>query len=154
MHSPRYSTIAFVVIVLLLNACTSSTLLQDSKEQVNTVYCDSYLAYDMCAEDLNGDGTVDILFFEDTYETIMYWEPTQHLIPENKPMHKCVQIMDKPMKKSNTETLYVDESTDLIVVSNIKTRIFLSFSRYWSDVNACNGVTEEDDFGSDFPDEF
>lgn len=140
------------LVTTLLGACASHK--PDERVQIHQVYCDSYLHYDMCAEDLNGNGEVDILFFKDTYEVMMYWEPTRHLIPTSRPMHRCAQIMSVDLKQANTETLYVNEETDALTIAHIKTRIFLNYLPYMAGVNRCNGLAEGDDFGTDFPDEF
>ncbi len=139
---------------LLLAGCSTPQL----TEQPNTLYCDRFMIYEMCALDLTHNGEVDMLYFADTLETFMYWEDTSALIPSDYPYHECVQPGDEEIRKLGSRLLHIEEDTHGMQVSNIKTRLLLSYTRYMPEVKRCNNPewaeADGDQFTSDFDGKF
>ena len=54
--------------ILSLAACNSIKLVSTN----TNVYCDNFLAYEMCAEDTENDGIVEYVYFADTLEVFLF----------------------------------------------------------------------------------
>ena len=63
---------SFLGLVLSLVGCNSIRLVTTTP--INNVYCDNFLIYEMCAEDLDNDGIVEHVYFADTFEVFLYRE--------------------------------------------------------------------------------
>ena len=152
-----YQYLTMALIVALLNACASV----DSKypiahvPPVNSVFCDTYFIYQMCVEDVDDNGDVDILFFQDTGEVFMYQAGQEENISGDKPLHECAQIMDDSMQAASSELLYVTDDMGFFEKTRIKKNLMVNYARYRGRINQCNIKYElthsipEDDFGDE-----
>ncbi len=134
------------LVLVLITGC-ASTPEEGSRQPITHLYCDSYFVYDMCAMDIDNNGAVDFIYFSDDKDIILYWETMKPQTPDHLNYHKCAQIMDEPLRRSASELFFISDETSFLEKSNIETRIFLHYSRYFGRVNSCNNGEEEDEFG-------
>ena len=105
---------------------------------VNALYCDNYLIYDMCAQDLNRDGVVELVYFTDSLEVFMYREGAGDNIPDNLGVHRCMRPMDESLVATTSRLFYVDEDTPFLEKQDIKGAMMLKYISYMPEVSACN----------------
>lgn len=156
----RFPTIhlpALFATVLLLSACSNQRLAETpvelptesaQKAVTESSYCDNYFVYQMCAQDINEDGQVDYMYFNDSKEIFMQsaelaarsartpWE--QLNIEAASGMHRCVQTMDNELQQAASALLTINEDTGAFTKTKIKTRLMLSYGRYMGDINRCH----------------
>lgn len=105
-------------------------------------YCDSYLVYDMCVHDIDGDGEADVMYFEDTREVFMadstyIADPRDNLSP-----HRCIQQMDNAVQQTSTRLLTIDEETGALEKTRLKSKLMLVYMHFYNDIQSCmNGNT-------------
>lgn len=142
--------VALFPLTLIVVACSSTPT---QYAAVHDVYCDKYLFYPMCAQDISGNGQTDFVYFEDSKEIFLF---NQHFLadkPEHLIVHECAQSMDDPLIDAASQILTVSDDTTFLRRSEIKNRIFYHYMRYLPRINRCNeSLAEfdenvEDDFG-------
>ena len=143
------------LLTILLSACASSPT-PDPLNAANTLFCDNYFIYAMCAKDLDGNGEVDIMYFEDTNEVFMAQNTNPQGLPDPFSQHRCMQVMDDSLQKASNALLGLTENSSSIQRTKIKTRMILNYSRYLSTINSCNDPdyvahtkSNDDDFGDE-----
>ena len=133
------------LIVLFLSACSSQNTKQENEELplANNIYCDSYFIYDMCAEDIDRNGEIDFMYFQDTDEIFMKNPrfPLESLPP--KPLHRCVQSMDEGMIIAGTRLLTITDDTNGIEAAQIKSRLLMQFIKAQGRMETCEPRTDE-----------
>ena len=137
-----YRSRAFLVsfLALLLASCGS---LPEGERPTNALYCDTYLLYDMCAQDENRDGIVDWVYFTDTEEIFMFREGVQDSYDGDLGVHRCMQIMDESLVATTSRVFYVDDETSFLEKQDIKGAMFVKYVAYMPEVTACNLRAEE-----------
>lgn len=139
---PAFVRLFFVVC--LLSACSSQTTqtTDNTPQTVNSIYCDSYFVYDMCAVDFDKNGEIDFMYFQDSDEIFM----TNPYFPKEnlplKPLHRCVQPMDDGMIVASTRLLSIDEKTSAIETAQIKSRLLIAFIRAQGKMDTCEPRSE------------
>ena len=135
---------------VLLCACSSTPTQYPA---VNTLYCDRYLFYPMCALDVTDNGVTDFVYFEDSQQIFLFNQQLVNQKPDYLVLHKCAQSMDKPLINATSQLLTVSDNTNFLRRSEIKQGIFYHYMRYLPRINRCNNnfaganESEEDDFG-------
>lgn len=124
-----------------------------SAEAVRSAYCDSYLIYEMCAVDVDGNGTTDALYFDDTNEIFMYDSALATEDYSAYQMHPCVQVMDGEMKEASNLLLTVADNTPFMERLAIKKGLMFNYMRYNARVQECYSqiASSADDAASDTP---
>ncbi|WP_101756799.1 hypothetical protein [Oceanicoccus sp. KOV_DT_Chl] len=143
---------------LLLSAC-AGTSKQPDQAAANTLFCDNYFAYQMCAKDLDQNGDVDVMYFKDTRQIFMTKPDQQHLIPIGFIKHPCIQVMDEELQQASNKMLQINEQTTALQRTKIKTMMILNSGRYIIKINSCKDPdyaahgNDNDSFGDeDFED--
>ena len=103
----------------------------------SSLYCDSYLIYDMCVVDVDKSGNADAVYFEDTHEVFMYDGTLASEAYQDFDMHACVQVMDKGMLKVTNRLLTVTEETPFFTRVAMKKDLMVNYSRYFSRIREC-----------------
>lgn len=120
-HNSPLRKNGFSQIVLTLNYCKKKCLLllplimvlegcaitpdKTAQQAKGVTVCDSYLIMSMCVRDLDGDGTVDMVYFTDTNEAFMYQEGKQGLVAEVMPFHRCAVPLVEGMQATTNRIL-------------------------------------------------
>ena len=141
------------MLLTLLAACSSSL---DMDSPVVDLYCDNFLIYDMCAQDLNRDGEVELVYFTDTREVFLYRDGALPRIPDELSMHRCAQMMDNAIITNTSRLFYISEETSYLERTNIRSDMMFSYISYIPRVAGCNendqaaAESPPDDFDFEF----
>jgi hypothetical protein len=92
----------------------------------------------MCAQDLNGDGVVEYVYFEDTKNVFMYREGTDVDIPTDLSLHPCAQLMDEELIATTSRVFYMNEETTYLERQDIRGAMMLKYVSYMPRVVTCN----------------
>lgn len=134
-------------------AACSTAPVQQSSIPHREVFCENWLIYDMCVEDIDADGRVDMMYFSDTNEVFFYDVRTLERTAEIRRVHPCAQAMDQPILDVGSELLQVNDQTPLMSRLAIKRRLMAEQFRYMPRVSACNReyeLTEQGGAGENF----
>jgi hypothetical protein len=168
----RLVTSALLLFVLLQAGCSSVS--QQPEMEGNSLlsvvsewedkYCDSFMAYDMCAVDISHSGDVDMIYFEDTNEVFMVNPASDDTLWSALPLHECVQSMDGNMQSASNDLLTITDDTGMLTKTKMKARLMLSYSKYMNEIRRCKSTdnmelvadnsygdtsSDIDDFGED-----
>ena len=126
-----------IIALVIISGCSQHKT-QSPAAPANMRYCDSYFVYNMCAEDQNGDGIVDYLYFEDSREIFMLSPDLPASKINGLGTHRCVQEMDKAMQRASSRLLLIDEHTSQLQRTRVKSALFTNYIRYLGRINACS----------------
>lgn len=135
----RHSLLLIFVSLLLVNC--RGTL--EGKPLTNTLYCDNFLIYDMCASDANGDGVVDYVYFTDSNEVFMYGSDGLARKPAEQPLHRCAQPMEDDLIATTSRLFYLDENSSALERTDIRGAMMIKYLAYLPEITACNLRAEE-----------
>ena len=93
-----------LALLLMLQACAITPDIGTQQVKGVTV-CDTYLLFSMCVQDIDGDDTVDMVYFTDTKEAFMYQEGKQALVGKVLPFHRCAVPLDTGMQATTNRLL-------------------------------------------------
>ena len=124
-----------LTLLIVVPACTIGFF---GKRPGSSLYCENFLIYDMCAQDLNGDGVVEYVYFEDTKNVFMYREGTDVDIPRDLSLHPCAQLMDEELIATTSRVFYVNEETTYLERQDIRGAMMLKYVSYMPRVVTCN----------------
>lgn len=119
--------------------------------------CDTYIILSMCVEDLDLDGTVDMVYFTDTKEAFMYQEGRQSMVEQVLPFHQCAVPLSADMQ-ATTNRILNRKNLSFTEELAITRDLIASYSAAKPSIDKCNAQfedtapvdeTPEDDF-SDF----
>ena len=117
--------------------------------------CSGFFVYDICLADIQGNGQVDYVYFEDDLQIFMYREGVE--LPASMPLHRCRRQMTPEVADIGSQLLYNEEG-NLLTEMDLKRRLLMRYLGEKSEVDACYGgdsskgiqtVAEEDDFADD-----
>lgn len=141
---PKIRNLLILSLMFGLNACSFSTF-----GPVSNVYCDNFLVYDMCAQDLNGDGVVEYVYFADSLEVFMYREGGIENLPAPHGIHRCAQQMDEDLVATTSRVFTVTDDTSYLEKQDIRGAMMLKYITYMPRVTACNLRAEQAAEGAD-----
>ena len=72
--------------------------------------CDAFFIYVLCVADLDRNGSVDYMFFDDTLEIFMYHEPMLTELRDVLPLHPCAIPMNETVRDYSSQLLYAELS--------------------------------------------
>ena len=136
--SPILRLLALVSAVMLINACSVSGM-----GPLARVYCDNFLVYDMCAQDLDGDGVVEYVYFEDSLDVFMFRAGADQEIPEEHGLHRCALPMDESLVATTSRVFQVTDETSYIEKQDIRGAMMIKYIAYMPGVTACNLRAEQ-----------
>ena len=120
---------------LALNGCSGINF---ANPPANSLYCDNFLIYEMCARDSNRDGIVDYTYFQDSKEIFMYRERLPRRIPSGLGVHRCARVMDEDLVATTSRVFYIEESTSLLEKTDIRGAMMIKYIAQLPEVTACN----------------
>lgn len=115
-----------------------------SPQAKGVTVCDSYLVLDMCVQDLDGDDTVDMVYFIDTAEVFMYQEGKQDLVGEVMSFHRCSVPLNEGMQ-STTNRILDRAELSLVEEVNITKELISNYVAAKPTIDACNAKFEAAD---------
>ena len=128
-------------VAVLLSAClilSSCSSINFANPPVNSLYCDNFLIYEMCARDSNRDGIVDYTYFQDSKEIFMYRERLPRRIPAGLGVHRCARAMDEDLVATTSRVFYIEDSTSLLEKTDIRGAMMIKYIAQMPEVTACN----------------
>jgi|TARA_B110000263_G_C15177600_1_gene449992 hypothetical protein len=140
-HALLRNSLLTICSVVLLSGCAA--LFDDIDRPVNALVCDNFLIYDMCAQDMDADGVVEYVYFENSDKVFLYRVGTQEGLPANLKMHRCAQEMDDSIVSSASRMFYVSDETPYIERTDIRGAMMLSYISYMPRVASCNVAADQ-----------
>ena len=128
----------FLVLPTMLVALASCSSSLDMSHPVSDFYCDNFLIYDMCAQDLDQDGRVELVYFTDTREVFLYRDGSERNLPGVLSMHRCAQPMNEDIIRNTSRLFYISEDTTYLERSDIRGNLMLSYVSYLPRVTGCS----------------
>ncbi len=131
-------------LILSLVDCQSIGLV--STIPTNNVYCDNFLIYEMCAEDMDNDGVVEHVYFSDTLEVFLYRKGAKESIPDRLDMHRCIRAMDEGLVATTNRVFGVTDDTAYLEKQDIRGAMMIKYFAHLPEITACNlraGQTEK-----------
>lgn len=121
--------------LFLLAGCASSL---DMSSPVSDFYCDNFLVYEMCAQDLNKDGEVELVFFTDTNEVFLYRGGTEPVLSGALSMHRCAQPMNEDIIRNTSRLFYISDETTYLERSDIRGSLMMSYVSFLPRLAGCS----------------
>lgn len=125
-----------ILIVLLLSGCASTP--KPTTAVLSTLYCDNFLIYDMCAQDIDADGVVELVYFSDTNEIFLLREGAEDSVPENLTLHRCFQFMNDEIVHNTSQLFTISDDTNYLARTDLKSALMFSYMSYMPRVMRCN----------------
>ncbi|MEP4147621.1 MAG: hypothetical protein ABJL54_10390 [Halioglobus sp.] len=128
------------MVILALEGCAIAPD-KTTQQGKGVAVCDSYLILSMCVQDLDWDGTVDVVYFTDTKEAFMYQGGKQDLVGEVMPFHRCAVELNKGMQATTNRIL---DRADLSLVEevSITKELISNYVASKPAIDACNAKFE------------
>lgn len=104
----------------------------------NALYCDNFMVYEMCARDMNRDGVVEFVYFQESQQAFMYRPDAERLLPRGLEMHPCATEMDEDVVRTTSRVFFVDEETTLLEKTDIRGSLMLKYMAALPEITACN----------------
>ena len=123
-------------LILSLVDCQSIGLV--STTPTNNVYCDNFLIYEMCAEDMDNDGVVEHVYFSDTLEVFLYRKGAKESIPDRLDMHRCIRAMDEGLVATTNRVFGVTDDTAYLEKQDIRGAMMIKYFAHLPEITACN----------------
>ena len=123
-------------LILVLTSCNSFRVA--STTATNNVYCDNFLIYEMCAEDLNNDGIVEHVYFLDTLEVFLFRKGAKQSIPDHLSMHRCIRVMDEALVATTNRVFEVTDETSYLEKQDIRGAMMIRYFAHLPEITACN----------------
>ena len=133
--------LATLALLLMLQACAITPDI-DSQQAKGMTVCDTYLLFSMCVQDIDGDNTVDMVYFTDTKEAFMYQEGKQALVGRVMPFHRCAVPLDTGMQ-ATTNRLLERDTLSLTEEISITKELIVNYASAKPAIDACNARFED-----------
>jgi hypothetical protein len=146
-----YALWVSLAFILSLAACTSAPEVKPERTAAALV-CDSYIIFDMCVQDLAGDGAVDMIYFSDTNEIFMYREGMRNTVAEVMPLHRCAVPLNEGMQKTTDRILHrkkMQLSEEIVIAKEL----IVNYAAAKPEIDACNRYFDELDGIAQQPEE-
>ena len=143
--------------MILLTACSGLQEVE-TKTGKGKLVCEELFIYEVCAQDYTGDGQLDLFYFDDTKEIMMYRPGTREIVQEVLPLHVCAREMEPSTVEAGTKMLYAPPDTGVIEMMGYKRTLVSNYMAALDEVKECNkahGIDSpeadsgNDDFGDD-----
>ncbi len=131
------------ISLLLLITLTGCGFLAVGERPANSHYCDKFLIYDMCAQDLDRDGIVEYVYFPDSREVFMYRSEEELELAEDLGMHRCAMMMDDELVATTSRVFFVDDETTYLQKQDIRGAMLIRYISHLPRMTACNMEAEQ-----------
>jgi hypothetical protein len=128
------------MLVLWLSACAST---RDDVRPPGKEHCESFFVYVLCISDLDADGQVDYMYFDDTREIFMYADTMLSRLNNVLPLHACAIPMSESTRDYSSQLVY---SEDLSISARlaVKAKLAVSYRAAQPAVDACAAALNPD----------
>jgi len=140
IRSSNNRVISLLSVCLLLAGCYGTNL---ADRPANSLYCDNFVLYEMCARDVDRDGIVDYTYFQESKEIFMYRDRLPRRIPAGFGVHRCAMPMGADLIATTSRGFYIDESSSLLERTDIRGAMVLKYMAKLPEVTACNMRADE-----------
>ncbi len=137
--------IRLILVMFTLLSLSACSLTGIGDRPVSDLYCDRFLVYDMCAQDLDSDGVVEFVYFPDSKDVFMYREGADEIVPIELNMHRCAVLMDESLVATTSRVFYVGDETTFLEKQDIKGAMMIKYIAYMPGVTACNMQRDQAD---------
>lgn len=155
---------AALALVMLATGCATHLPPDAANRTVGNAVCDTYIILSMCVEDIDLDGTVDMVYFTDTLEAFMYQEGEKASVEKVMPFHRCAVPLNEGMQ-TTTNRILNRASLSFSEELDITRKLLASYRAAKPEIDACNARFEDEepeetphddfsDFEPDWDDEF
>ena len=139
-------------LVLMSSGCSStkpSVSIEKNRLQLSLLYCDSFMIYTMCAEDLNRDGEIDLFFFEDDDQIFFYKKGSLKNIITSHLFHPCMREMTNDLVKLGSRLFLIKKDADFVHKIAIQTKLMAFYISYLPVINSCQEANEQENNDED-----
>ncbi|MFK7978294.1 MAG: hypothetical protein AB8C02_19320 [Halioglobus sp.] len=146
--------IVVLTVVALVSGCASSPPEPAEDRAVGKAVCDTYIILSMCVEDIDLDGTVDMVYFTDTLEAFMYQDGKKSEVEQVMPFHRCAVPLNEGMQTTTNRILNRANLT-FSQELDITRKLLASYRAAKPEIDACNARYEDTEPAQESsPDEF
>ena len=142
---------------MLIDLGCSSTKPRISVEQDQLrsplLYCDSFMIYTMCAEDINRDGEVDLFFFEDDDQIFFYRKGYLKDIINSHLFHPCMEEMSDDLVGLGSRLFLIKKDEISVNKIAIQTKLMAMYISYLPAINSCQEANNAENHDENFFDE-
>jgi hypothetical protein len=112
--------------------------------------CESFFIYVLCVSDLDENGQVDYMYFDDSRDIFMYEETMLAQLEGVLPFHDCAIPMSKSTRDYSSQLLY-DEALGLAERLRLKGKLIMNYRAAQPAVDACHSASHNNSDYSDDP---
>ena len=145
-RSSGIRVLALIASNLFLASCAGNYI---GERPVNSLYCDNFVIYEMCARDSNRDGIVDYTYFQESKEIFMYRDRLPRRIPAGFGVHRCAMPMEEDLVVTTSRVFHIDDSSSLLEKTDIRGAMMLKYMTKLPEVTACNMRADEEALADD-----
>jgi hypothetical protein len=150
-------SIVWIIFTVLVSACGGLQEVAVSQGK-GRLFCENLFIYEICAQDYTGDGQLDLFYFDDTKEILLYRAGTREIVQEVLPLHACAREMVATTVEAGSNLLYPPPNAGVIDMLGYRRIMVLDYMAAQEEVDSCmkaNGIDvptgdpDSDDFGDD-----
>ncbi len=147
----------WMTVVILVSAC-SGLRERETSDSKGKLVCEDLFIYEICAQDYTGDGQLDLFYFDDTKEILLYRAGTREIVQEVLPLHACAREMDATTVEAGSKLLYAPPNASVIDMLGYRRIMVVDYMAAQEEVDSCMkaygidappGDPNNDDFGND-----
>jgi hypothetical protein len=131
------------LLLLTMFGCAVQPIPEDAVQK-RYLHCENYLAYPICAVDIDQSGDMDYMYFSDSMKIFMYIDPMQTMASEPLIMHDCAQQVDQTLRDAASAFFYTTEKTGFFKLKSLKTKLMFQMLRYQKATADCNNKLNEE----------
>ena len=140
-----YLILTFLTLISLGCSSTKPGMsIENNRPKLSLLYCDSFMIYTMCAEDLNRDGEVDLFFFEDDDQIFFYRKGYLKNIITSHLFHPCMREMTNDLVRLGSRLFLIKKDGNFVHKIAIQTKLMASYISYLPVINSCQEANELD----------
>lgn len=122
-----------LLLLMWISACTT---VSDVQRPLGEQICESFFIYVVCIADLDRNGRVDYMYFDDTRDIFMYDESMREQLATVLPLHPCAIPMSASTKDTSSALLYGKE-LPVTKRLGLKARLLRNYQVAQPAVDAC-----------------
>ena len=148
MKFSKSSKVDFLFLILLaftISGCSTTAKnknVQNDEYRDSSLYCDSFMTYTMCAEDLTGNGEVDLFFFEDDDQIFFYRQGFLRKAISSHLFHPCKQQMEEGLVRAGSKLLLINREENFVQRISLQTKLMAFYISYLPVINSCQEAGE------------
>lgn len=128
-----FRCLTLLFVALLLGGCATTP---DDVRPAGKEHCESFFIYVLCISDLDMDGQVDYMYFDDTRDIFLYAEDMLNQVTQVLPLHPCAIPMSENTRDLSSRLLY-SEGLGISAKLALKGKMAVSYRAAQPAVDAC-----------------